>query len=893
MSDLYTSIWCTCTENSTDIEKNTSNITVSLICSTSGWAYDNPNYWLTVNGSTVKSGTRNFDSGQTFTLASWTGDVPHNTDGTGTVIYQGYFLGTATPGGNTTTEYSKPLTTIPRASEILNGTTQRAIDGTISFSVDKKNANFVDKLTIYPTTKSSLATVVFPYTTGSTFTIGTATFNSIKALAPTTSYTSMVVKVETFTSSGAVVGTASSQFRGTFNVTAPTINPTWSASPTEEVVTGYDDVAVSLGTAAVADLGTTISAYEFTIGATTITATGYSVYFDTVEDNDVKVKIIDRRGLSTTISSSNLFDIIQYFKPTINATITRSPSLIDTGAILTFDGEYTWKNQDQEYNHPPTAEYKINNGNWTTISSFAPQGGNYDGGVTFASGTFDAAQEYNVYLRVYDGFDDNYSEKQLILSKAAVTFDMDLTNQRVGIGQPIPVATSGSNGLVSGGLIVSGKIKEEGQYLEDKYGAASNYNVLNNKPSINGVQLIGNKTFNELNIDIDNIKGKKLLWSNPSPDSAFNGQTIALSDNADNYDMLIFVSSYQGQVLTKSHSDFVFGGTSNATIVTYKDSTTNTSTDTTMAWRNVNISGVSVTINNAMYNSASSGGYNRNDLCIPTFIYGVNFNSVGSRITEGASGIVKLWERPSTSGVSTATYTLSDTADFYIIRSMYRNDGTDTSLNSTYSIALDGVRTSADVYATDGRFIEMRSYMISGTTFNVYQGYEHDSDGGSTALNDYCVPVSVYGVYVRQTIVKNYNYTYNLPNINDSNLIDLVYPVGAIYISVSPANPSTLFGGTWERIQDTFLLAAGSTYAAGATGGEAEHTLIEAEMPAHSHDVYSGWSENTGGSDAFRYQTWANQGKGWHSGFISTVGSGQAHNNMPPYLVVYMWQRTA
>ena len=66
-------------------------------------------------------------------------------------------------------------------------------------------------------------------------------------------------------------------------------------------------------------------------------------------------------------------------------------------------------------------------------------------------------------------------------------------------------------------------------------------------------------------------------------------------------------------------------------------------------------------------------------------------------------------------------------------------------------------------------------------------------------------------------------------------MLDNIYPVGSIYMSVNSTNPGTLFGGTWAQIQDRFLLACGSTYANGATGGEATHTLTENEMPTHKH----------------------------------------------------------
>lgn len=117
------------------------------------------------------------------------------------------------------------------------------------------------------------------------------------------------------------------------------------------------------------------------------------------------------------------------------------------------------------------------------------------------------------------------------------------------------------------------------------------------------------------------------------------------------------------------------------------------------------------------------------------------------------------------------------------------------------------------------------------------------------------------------------------------------YPVGAIYLSVTDANPAALFGGTWERIGGRFLLGADKTYAAGSTGGEAAHQLTTAEMPSHNHalDNYN----VTGGATSFM-SVQANDKRGY-SGNVNTLytGGNQPHNNMPPYLAVYMWKRTA
>lgn len=120
-----------------------------------------------------------------------------------------------------------------------------------------------------------------------------------------------------------------------------------------------------------------------------------------------------------------------------------------------------------------------------------------------------------------------------------------------------------------------------------------------------------------------------------------------------------------------------------------------------------------------------------------------------------------------------------------------------------------------------------------------------------------------------------------------------IYPVGAIYMSASSTSPASLFGGTWEQIKNRFLLAAGDTYVAGATGGEAIHTLTVEEMPSHSHQyrrkaLYA--SEVTSSQDAYSDTSILGNTVDFST---ENCGGGAAHNNMPPYLVIYVWKRTA
>lgn len=126
--------------------------------------------------------------------------------------------------------------------------------------------------------------------------------------------------------------------------------------------------------------------------------------------------------------------------------------------------------------------------------------------------------------------------------------------------------------------------------------------------------------------------------------------------------------------------------------------------------------------------------------------------------------------------------------------------------------------------------------------------------------------------------------------VNTSDLIDLIYPVGSIYMSANNVSPANLFGGTWEQIKDKFLLSAGDTYNAGDEGGEATHILTIDEMPKHNHTW--GWRNSAASGN----NTWSSAGSdktGTSSDIIGNTGGGKPHNNMPPYLAVYMWKRTA
>ena len=184
------------------------------------------------------------------------------------------------------------------------------------------------------------------------------------------------------------------------------------------------------------------------------------------------------------------------------------------------------------------------------------------------------------------------------------------------------------------------------------------------------------------------------------------------------------------------------------------------------------------------------------------------------------------------------------------------------------------------------------------------------------------------------TCAMDTNFTGNF-KIKNKTIFDLIYPVGSIYLSTVNTSPATLFGGTWVQIENRFLLAAGSSYAAGATGGSAN-----AVVPYHRHSVTAVSDGITGGAHSHKSSTTTeyfvtSEASGAYNAGFTAGASGQsrrvdapeasssifhhrantnspththdlpAHNtdyigtsgnttgaNMPPYLAVYVWKRT-
>lgn len=155
--------------------------------------------------------------------------------------------------------------------------------------------------------------------------------------------------------------------------------------------------------------------------------------------------------------------------------------------------------------------------------------------------------------------------------------------------------------------------------------------------------------------------------------------------------------------------------------------------------------------------------------------------------------------------------------------------------------------------------------------------------------------------------------------INDKTIFDLIYPVGAIYMSVNSTNPGSLFGGTWvawgQGRVPVGVNTSGTFNSVEKTGGSETHTLTIAQMPSHTHTqnshrhnygrpaLFGGENNDDGSIFTPRYtgrtsSQYKGNSNGWTEMSYTTAtnqntGGGESHNNLQPYITCYMFKRTA
>lgn len=224
---------------------------------------------------------------------------------------------------------------------------------------------------------------------------------------------------------------------------------------------------------------------------------------------------------------------------------------------------------------------------------------------------------------------------------------------------------------------------------------------------------------------------------------------------------------------------------------------------------------------------------------------------------------------------------------------------------------LDGIATGANKTIVDGELSASSTNPVQNKVINAELGKKLSLSGGTMtgALTMKGIKLTSgtdYGATLPSSPVTNQLF---FQTAETNFVLDNVYPIGSIYMNVNSTNPGTLFGGTWEQIQGKFLLGMSSSYPAGSQGGEASHTLTTEEMPAHAHNPanqsgYYGFITNSkkafevgdmgvqsGSGRYYPYSTAAFDIS--RNSLTGTTGGGKSHNNMPPYLSIYIWKRTA
>jgi hypothetical protein len=275
--------------------------------------------------------------------------------------------------------------------------------------------------------------------------------------------------------------------------------------------------------------------------------------------------------------------------------------------------------------------------------------------------------------------------------------------------------------------------------------------------------------------------------------------------------------------------------------------------------------------------------------------------------------VTATWDYDTVNGYNTATgiayYKESSATDWVPHSGTVKNNTpftlSDLHLNETKSynikvVVTDKVGNSSDKSAFSSTTQVLLDFRAGGKGLGI--GKICESDGMEVSMD-----ATFYNnVYIRSDSDTLLLADYIRSVVGLGDIINTIYPVGSIYMSMSNRTPAELFGGTWEQICGRFLLSAGSNLAntttdfgalpansisrpAGEMGGEVNHQLTIDEMPAHDH----GGVRRSDNSKSGTGSQGASSGSADAAYETNDKGGSMSHNNMPPYLVVYMWERVA
>ncbi len=251
----------------------------------------------------------------------------------------------------------------------------------------------------------------------------------------------------------------------------------------------------------------------------------------------------------------------------------------------------------------------------------------------------------------------------------------------------------------------------------------------------------------------------------------------------------------------------------------------------------------------------------------------------------------------------------------HVLYNLLKNDATGTIDN----LIVENGRVKSFQYYKDIS-ADLQACFDSSFGISVNNASGTTNENGINNLNAEDISTQLKAILTNDSDLQNTLATTLSANANLQNtILDKAYPVGSYYISHNSTSPATLFGGTWTRINNEFLYCIGDNakkpdnssvnLSAGGTGGNATHkhttgdfTLKIEHIPSHSHKTSSDSGYYAWGGV---HQNLIAAGDGWSNSLAnvntSSVGGGQPHNhgdtgsssNIPPYVAVYCWRRTA
>ena len=544
--------------------------------------------------------------------------------------------------------------------------------------------------------------------------------------------------------------------------------------------------------------------------------------------NTFNVTAVDSRGFTTTVSKT--IDLVDYNNPGVTTSKITRQNGIGTKAVLAFTGVYTNWTGLLKTNSIKSIRYKIGaSGTWKSLPSNAT--------LTSSNGVWTLNAVLDDTLATTSQYDLYLEIKDLLetvvvgaytISTADAFIWKDLANKRIGINKK-PTEALDVNGNVKCNNLY-GKLTP--QYFQDAiYGTAGSVNLYD-RMYLDCINANRSAFFPGENVYIEHSTDGGSSWTE------YTTSQFSVSSRKNLFSMTRAVGLPFGTVKPVT--------TNHRCRITMKSPGNNWYCSLDRVFMFINTSGHTIKCDIEVSTYGAQTAYTKiiSDYSLKGWA-GPNMISFGNRSAWGTNS----------------------SGHIYNIRITFKI----TEVNTNYQNTQSSVR--------DIRFFGPNYWGSAGVPR--YAGYLYNWDADQNAT----FPATVNASNLR---------------IDGTNVLLKAYPVGSIYMSVNNTNPGTLFGGTWEQIKDTFLLACGSTYEAGSTGGEATVSLQVNNLPPHDHterlpeSFRISANAGSGGyvSDATNPKTPYAGGTYSSSVKTGTTGGGQVHNNMPPYLAVYVWKRT-